>query len=88
MIPIFDPDTAIGYNYYEPMREEKSELYELLAEARAIHFAMRCKAISYEEAKRRVESILTKLNIAGERIAKKYGRKHRKITFENLGTNF
>ncbi len=70
------------------MQEDINELNKLLAEARAIHLAMRCNAISYEDAKKRVESNLAKLNIAGQLIAKKYGRKHRRITFENLGSNF
>lgn len=63
------------------------ELTEILAEARAIHFAMRHKAITYEEAKKCVEPMLERLNKAGEQIAQKYGIKYKKITFQNLGTN-
>ena len=64
-----------------------NELTEILAEARGIHFAMRHKGISYEEAKRRVQPLLTRLNKAGMQIARKHGIKYRKITFSNLGQN-
>ncbi len=67
------------------MQNTSKKLDELLAEARAIRFAMEHKALSYKEAKKRVELILEKVNEAGERIAKKYGVKHRRITFKNLG---
>ncbi len=63
-------------------------LTELLAEARAIRFALECKTISYTEAKNRVKPLLEKLNKAGIRIAKKYGVKYKKVTFQNLGSNF
>lgn len=61
------------------------ELHELLAEARAIRFALEHNAISYDGATKRVKPLLDKLNAAGASIAKKYGMKYRKITFENLG---
>lgn len=64
-----------------------NKLTEILAEARAIHFAMRHKTITYDEAKKRVEPLLEKLNKAGAIIARKYGIKYRKITFQNLGEN-
>lgn len=67
------------------MQDVNKELHSLLAEARALHYCVRHNVISYEEGKKRAESALEKLNAAGERIAKKYGRKHRKITFRNLG---
>lgn len=70
------------------MHATEKNLNELLAEAKAIRFAMENKALSYKEAKKRVKLILEKVNEAGKRIAKKYGVKHRKITFENLGTHF
>lgn len=63
-------------------------LRELLAEARAIRLSTEQGAINYDEAKERVKATLEKVNVVGERIAKKYGRKYRKITFENLGRNF
>ncbi len=63
------------------------ELTEILAEARAIHFAMRNGALSYDEAKKRVEPMIERLNKAGKSIAKKYGRTYKKITFQNLGEN-
>ncbi|HEV2339630.1 MAG TPA: hypothetical protein VGT05_02555 [Patescibacteria group bacterium] len=63
------------------------ELTEILAEARGLHFAMRHKAITYEEAKKRVEPMLERLNKAGECIARKYSMRYKKITFQNLGEN-
>lgn len=69
------------------MDDINKDLRELLAEARAIHLAASHNAISYEEAKKRVEATLKRLNEEGERIAKKFGVKHRKITFQNLGVN-
>lgn len=59
---------------------------ELLAEARAIHFAMRHNAISEEDAKKRTEPMLAKLNKVGGQIAGKYAIKYRNITFQDLGT--
>lgn len=70
------------------MHNTDKDLRTLLATARAIRFAAEQGAISYEEAKKRVEETLEKVNSVGERIARKYGRKHRRITFENLGRNF
>lgn len=67
------------------MRNLDSELTILLAEARGIHFAMRNNAITYKEAKRRVQPLLARLNKAGMQIAGKYGIKYKKITFQNLG---
>lgn len=69
------------------MNEINKDLRELLAEARAIHLAASYNAISYEEAKKRVEATLKRLNEEGERIAKEFGVKHKKITFQNLGVN-
>jgi len=64
-----------------------SELNNIHAEARAIHFAMRNNAITYEEAKNRAEPLLERLNQAGSQIAQKYGIKYKEITFQNLGEN-
>lgn len=63
------------------------ELHDLLAEARAIRIALLHGAISYEDAKKRINYSLEKLNIAGANIAKKYGVKYKKITFQTLGEN-
>ena len=63
------------------------ELHDLLAEARAIRFALVHGAISYEDAKQRINSSLEKLNIVGAGIAKKYGVKYKKITFQTIGKN-
>ena len=64
------------------------ELHDLFAEARAIRLALEHKSISYDEAQQRVKPLLSKLNMVGASIAKKYGVKYKKITFENLGRNF
>ena len=59
-------------------------LDEILAEARAIKFAMKHGALPYSEAKERVTPILEKVNAVGKDIAKKYGRTHRIIRFNDL----
>ena len=69
------------------MRNLDNELTNILAEARGIHLAMIYKAISYTEAQKRVQPLLARLNKAGIQIARKYGVKYKKITFQNLGEN-
>ncbi len=64
---------------------EQSNLWDLLAEARAIHFAMRRGAISYEIAKIKAVPILQIINKRSEEIAKKHGVRARKIIFQDLG---
>lgn len=56
----------------------------LVAEARALRFALVHNAVTYGEAKTRAEAILQKVNEAGEEIAKKHGRKYRMIKFSDL----
>jgi len=63
------------------------ELTEILGLARSIHFAMLHGAISKEQARKRIDPLLTRLNRVGKRIAKKYKMPYRKITFANLGEN-
>ncbi|MDE2588355.1 MAG: hypothetical protein KGL95_01645 [Patescibacteria group bacterium] len=63
-------------------------LTNLLAQARALHFAMFHNAISQEDAQKKIQPMLQKLNQAGEQIAKKYKRKYIPITFQDLGKNF
>jgi hypothetical protein len=60
------------------------QLDEILAEARAIKFAMKNGALSYSQAKERVKPLLAKVNEAGKMVAKKYRRKYRKIKFTDL----
>lgn len=55
-----------------------------LAKAKALKYAVAHKAISYEEAKIKAEALLQKVNEAGQKIAKKFGRKHRRIRFSDL----
>lgn len=38
--------------------------------------------VPYDTAKEEVETLLVKMNEAGEKIAKKYGRKFTKFTFQ------
>jgi hypothetical protein len=58
-----------------------TRLDEILAEARAIKFAMKNGALSYSQAKERVKPLLARVNEVGKLIAKKYGRKYREIRF-------
>lgn len=60
---------------------------EHLAEARSIHLAMSMGAITYNEAKRLTKPLLEKVNLVAMTIAKKYGIKPAKITFQDLGRN-
>jgi hypothetical protein len=60
---------------------------EHLAEARSIHLAMRNGAISYNGAKRLTKPLLEEANLVAMTIAKKYGIKPVKITFQDLGRN-
>ena len=59
-------------------------LDEVLAEVRALKYAVIHKAISYEEAKNKSEALLKIANKVGENIAKKYGLVHKKIRFTDL----
>lgn len=65
-------------------QELDRKLTDILAEARAIRITAQCGGLTYETAKKRVEPLLKELNKAGSYIAKKYGRKYRKITFQDL----
>lgn len=69
------------------MNKHKMNIKDLLAQARAIHFAMRHGAITYQQAKTRVEPILRIVNNHIELIAKRYKRKSRLIKFQDLGRN-
>ena len=68
------------------MKIEKEDPKELLAEARAIHFAMRNGAITYQQAKERTKPILQRLNAILAKIAKKHNRKPMVVRFHDLGT--
>lgn len=59
-------------------------LDEILAEARAIKFAMKNGALSYSQAKERVKPLLENVNAVGKLIARKYRRKYREIRFTDL----
>jgi len=74
-------------NYRTIMNSNNNNIKSLFAEARAIHFAMRNGAITYEEAKLRVQPILRRLNDHIELIAKQYKAKPRYIRFQDLGRN-
>lgn len=65
-------------------QEVDKQATELLAEARAIRFAVKNGAITYESAKERVKPLLEKVNKVGAFIARKYKRKYRRITFQEL----
>lgn len=69
------------------MKNENNNVRELLAEARAIHFAMRNGQLSYDQAKLRVQPILRGVNDHIASIAKPYKVKPRYIKFQDLGRN-
>jgi len=70
------------------MCDQDKNIRELMAEARAIHFAMRQGQITYEQAKIRVQPILRDVNDHVGHIAKAYKVKPRYIKFQDLGRNF
>lgn len=69
---------------YYSTNATNEKLSDILAQAKAIRYAMIHKAISYEEAKKKAEALLQVVNAVGEKISKRYGRKYRKIRFTDL----
>lgn len=69
------------------MNNENNGLRDLLAEARAIHFAMSHGQLTYDQAKLRVQPILRHLNDHVGLIAKRYKVKPKYIKFQDLGRN-
>ena len=65
-------------------QEADKQATEVLAEIRAIKFAAQNGAISYKSAKRKIGPLLKKVNKVSAFISRKYGMKHKKITFQNL----
>jgi len=64
------------------------DLKDLLARARAIHFAMAHGKLSYMEAKDKTKPLLQEINAGIEVIAKKYKKKPKYIKFIDLGNRF
>lgn len=67
--------------------DKNKDLRVLLAQARAIHFAMGHGQLTYKEAKLRVQPILRRINDHVGRIAKEYRVKPMYIKFQDLGRN-
>lgn len=67
------------------MRDGNEDLRELLATARAIHFAYQQDAITLQQAKDRSKPLLRRLNTAIALIAKEFNVKPKFITFHDLG---
>lgn len=61
------------------------DLKELLATARAIHFAYQHGAITHKQAKERSEPILRRINSAIKLIAQEFKVKPKYIAFHDLG---
>jgi len=59
-------------------------LDDILAQAKALRFAAAHGAIEYNEAKAKSEKLLIVVNQTGQRIAKKYGRRYKRIRFIDL----
>ena len=66
------------------MKHTKVNLRELLAEARAIHLAMRQGAMTYEQAKERTMPHLDTINKEAAKIARRYGQRPMKMRFSDL----
>ncbi len=74
-----------NYNNYRSMVRINTKAMNLLAEARAIHLAMRHGALTYEQAKLRVQPILGRVNTMAGLIAKRHNIKPKYIKFQALG---
>jgi polyhydroxyalkanoate synthesis regulator phasin len=59
-------------------------LDKVLAEVRALKLVVIHGGLTYEQAKAKSEELLKIVNEAGEKIARKYGRRHNKIRFSDL----
>lgn len=66
------------------MGNNKVNLRELLAEARAIHLAMRRGALSYEKAKIMTQPYLDTINQEVRKLARQYGVRPKEIRFQDL----
>ena len=64
--------------------ENKSDLRELLAEARAIHYAMKRGALSYEKAKIMTKPYLDTINKEVRKMARQYKVRAKEIRFNDL----
>ena len=69
------------------MNNEKEDLRDLFAEARAIYLAMSHSLITYQQVKFRTKPTLKRINDTIELLAKEYKVKPKYITFQDLGVN-
>ena len=69
------------------MKNDKVNLRELLAEARAIHLAMKHGALSYEKAKVMTKPYLDTINKEARKIARQYKVSPKEIRFSDLNRN-
>lgn len=61
-----------------------TRLNDTLSQAKALRLTAKLGGITYEEGKAKAEELLKIVNRAGKEIAKKYGRKYKKIRFSDL----
>lgn len=64
--------------------DKNINLREVLAEARAIHLAMRHGAMTYEQAKQRTKPLLAIINVRTKQIAKEFNVRAKEIKFSDL----
>lgn len=67
------------------MLGQDEDLKDILATARAIHFAYQQEAISLVQAKDKTKPLLLKLNKAIKKISKEFNVKPAYISFNDLG---
>lgn len=67
------------------MNNNEVNLRELLSEARAIHFAMKHGALSYERAAVMTRPYLEVINKKIRRIARQYKTRPKEMCFQDLG---
>ncbi len=58
---------------------------EILAKARAVHFAMHHGVISYEKAHELTDPLLREINDYIVKTAKKFDQRPKKLVFQDLG---
>lgn len=84
---IIEYATSGKYNSYRIIMNNNTNIRDLLAEARATHFAMKNGAITYREAQVRVQPILLVINNHIGQISRRHKVKPQYLKFQDLGRN-
>lgn len=77
------PDGRHGGMYFSPRNIMKPEIQKAYQTIEDIKIKLR-RGASYDDCKVEAIEPLQIINLEGERIAKEYGKKHKKLTFQYL----